>query len=245
MKALLFLFFTMNAFGGTCEGLSRAPAVVEAIAENFRDISSKVSHANYDLFDAIQYCDKKDILKALKHGAEVDATNDSYTGQTQRYSALIFAVKMDCTVAAEILLEKGANVEGVRTIDDNTPLMIAARLNRVEIAKLLLDHKANVNAGSAVGRGALTIAANHGATEIAKMILDHHEIDLNAEPALGRNYLGAALFMGNTPIVDLILNHSSEITSMNEETVFAASKWAKTDEDRAKIAKYVEEHTQK
>lgn len=244
MKVLFFLFFTMNAFGGTCEGLSRSPAVVEAIAENFREISSKVSNANYDLFDAIQVCDKKDILKALKHGAEVDATNDNYSGQTQRYSALIYAVKVDCVDGVEILLDKGANVEGVRAIDDNTPLMIAARHNRTDIAKLLLGHKANVNAGSTFGRGALTVAANHESNEIAKMILDHHEIDLNAEPFMGRNYLGAALFMGNTAIVDLILNHSAEISPMNETTIANALKWAKSDEDKAKIKKYAHDHSQ-
>ena len=240
MKSLLVFFFTLNVMAQTCEEVGRAPAIIDDTSNDVAEISSRLSNRNFDLFEAIEDCNPKKISKALKRGADVNATNDSYTGQTKRYTALTFAVKMGCFDAAKILLENNANVDDARSIDNNTALMVAARQNKSAIAKLLLDYKADVNAGTAFERSALNIASWNNSIEVAKLIMSRPDVNLNINPKIARNALGSALFMGNSEIVDLILNHSPEIKPMNEETIRLASKWAKSEEMKVRLQKYLD-----
>ena len=70
-----------------------------------------------------------------------------------------------------MLLAADANVDARSSGLDKTPLFQAAFENRIEIAQLLLDHGADVNAVDALGRNALreAILAKH--TEMVELLL--------------------------------------------------------------------------
>jgi ankyrin repeat-rich membrane spanning protein len=53
-----------------------------------------------------------------------------------------------------------------------TALLVATRGNYVDLVRLLLDHKPNVNALDKDGGTALTIACKEGYTEIAQALLN-------------------------------------------------------------------------
>lgn len=108
---------------------------------------------------------------------------------------------------------------GVNDKDTNrigmTPLMVAITNQRIEIVKLLLDNKADVNAKDSFGRTALIYAVNgksyeyvtgaetHTTTspsvEIVKLLIDRGA-DVNfVEPTTGMNMLFVAVYNNKTP----------------------------------------------
>lgn len=84
------------------------------------------------------------ILESL---LEFKADPNIICGQTsgQRLSALLMASMRGCTFARRWLLDAKANIEE-RNSENNTPLMLAVRLERFECVKILLDRGADFEA---------------------------------------------------------------------------------------------------
>ena len=87
---------------------------------------------------------------------------------------------------AELAANKhaGADLDGLGSKLQVTPLTVAAALGRTEAAKWLLDNGANVNAPNGDGSTALNAAAFLGRTDIAMLLIDNG-IDTSV-----RNYEG-------------------------------------------------------
>ncbi len=81
--------------------------------------------------------------------------------------ALFHAVLSDKLKIAQLLVNNGANVNDIDHLA-NRPLMQAAhnKSDSFEIIKLLVDHKANIDAQNKYGHTALMIAAGYGRTDI-------------------------------------------------------------------------------
>lgn len=183
---------------------------------------------DYDLYEGIEECDSKKIEKAIKKGANIEAPNSVYNEQSDRYTPLIFAVKRECAEGVRITLDHGANPNAIRAIDMNTPLLIAARWNLVDIMKILLDpkYKTDINAKSTTMRTALIIATFHNSIDAVKMLLEHHNLDLNVETVLSPGAIGVAAKMNYLEIIDLLLDHSPEITPMRLQILDRAIEMA-------------------
>lgn len=78
------------------------------------------------------------------------------------------------TEVARLLLEYGAeaNAHSLRGLM-RTPLHFAAKWNNIQVAQLLLDHKADVNAKDNAGRTPLDIAVREGHTTIVELLRRH------------------------------------------------------------------------
>ena len=71
-----------------------------------------------------------------------------------------------------LLLDSGSSVD-VRSIDAETPLMIAAQHADLVKTEILLEHGADVNASDQRGANALHRAAEMGHTNMVRVLLDH------------------------------------------------------------------------
>jgi ankyrin repeat protein len=160
------------------------------------------------------YYGKKDVLAVLlASGAELNVFEAAATGQTDRvrlfisantglvnafssdgFTPLGLAVFFGHRDATEALLAAGAEVNlASRESMKVTPLQSAAAGRRLEIARLLIDHGANVNASQPdMGFTALHEAASNGDIEFAKLLLDHGA-DINAKMTDGKTPLAFAL----------------------------------------------------
>jgi ankyrin repeat protein len=76
-----------------------------------------------------------------------------------------------------LLIENGADIE-LAAIDNTTPLMIATFNNRKDVAEILLNAGANINAINSKGLTALVIAAGHEDVELATTLLQYRESEL-------------------------------------------------------------------
>jgi ankyrin repeat protein len=97
-----------------------------------------------------------------------------------------------------------------------TPLHLAASQGYPECVKILLEHRAYVNARSNNNSTALHFAAWNGRKpghlQAAKILLDYG-VDMNAETDSGTTALDMALYRHNTEIVELLNNYRAKTGS--------------------------------
>jgi uncharacterized protein len=141
---------------------------------------------------------KVDAVRALlDHGAKVNG-QETWGGTT----ALMWAVSEKHPEVAKLLIERGADVnarcyyvpsasgrgfEGTAPVAQKpgkefeefasgwlTPLMFAARENDLESARLLVKAGAGIDAQSADGKDALSLALFDGSYDVAEFLIDSH-----------------------------------------------------------------------
>lgn len=95
--------------------------------------------------------------------------------------------------------------------DSETALMIAVRLNNLDIAKILLDVEATLT--NSDGRTALMIAAICGHTELAHLLV---EKEARIQDNYGMTALMFAIICENKSIVELLVNHESGLSTTKE-----------------------------
>lgn len=160
------------------------------------------------------YYGKKEVVATLvASGVELNIFEASATGQTERVRALIkqdaslvnafspdgfmplgLAVFFGHRQTVEVLLEAGAEVNTAsRETMKVTPLHSAAAARQVAIARLLIAHGANVNAGQAEsGFTPLHEAAANGDIEFTTLLLEHGA-KINAKMKDGKTPLAFAV----------------------------------------------------
>jgi hypothetical protein len=90
-----------------------------------------------------------------------------------------------------------------------TPLHIAAFSDRIEVAKLLIANKADVNAQASNGATPLHLAAAKGNKDIVELLLAS-KADINAVDHDGWSPLHSAVTWGQKDIEDILRQHSGQ-----------------------------------
>jgi Ankyrin repeats (3 copies)/Ankyrin repeats (many copies) len=109
---------------------------------------------------------------------------------------------------ARLLLKHGADVNA-RTDEDkghSTPLHLAARYGRIEVAHVLLQHGANVGTKDSGGRTALHRAVLYEKVEVVRVLLKHGA-DVGMEDSSGNTALRLASDVGYDEIMKLLSEH--------------------------------------
>ncbi len=154
----------------------------------------------------------------IEHGADVEAKRED--GATP----LVIAAGHGSTEVVRVLLEKGANVEAGE--DGGTPLAAAAcgcetasMPDTAESIKLLLAHKANVDAHGKDGKTPLMTAAGWGRTGNVGLFLDAGaKIDLkDAEGNAALIIAAAGSAMPTAETVKLLLEKGADIRARNNK----------------------------
>lgn len=170
------------------------------------------------------YYRKKEVLDfLLATGTELDIFEASALGKTARVQELLgkdsslanriapdgfhplgLAAFFSHHDTVELLLNAGANVNvpaqnNLRV----TALHSAAAAGRFDIAQLLIDRGADVNASHQDQYTALHAAAATGQVELAKLLLDRGA-DINARTAAGKTALAYAVEAGQANVAKLL-----------------------------------------
>jgi ankyrin repeat protein len=126
------------------------------------------------------------------------------------YDDILHAAQENETPKVIDLLRRGLDVN---TTDPqgNSLLMIAARGNNLELARFLLDNRANAQRRNRYGDTALMIAALQGHTEFVRLLLERH-VDPNPTP--GWNALHYAAFENRVEILTLLLAAGIDIDAL-------------------------------
>ncbi|MEJ2421201.1 MAG: ankyrin repeat domain-containing protein [Acidobacteriota bacterium] len=108
----------------------------------------------------------------LSKGADIKAKMKDGTGVFTQCITGILMGRVSLPLA-ELLLSKGADVDDAATsgmTEGYTPLMMAARNDKMELVKFLIKHGANVNAKSKDGATPLSLAAKEGHQDIVDVL---------------------------------------------------------------------------
>ena len=104
----------------------------------------------------------------------------------------------------KLLLDSGADINAVsKNKLVATPLQGAAVMQRVDLARLLLDRGAKVNSRGEGGASPLHEAAGNGQIELAKLLLEHGA-DVNAKDDEGKTPLTIAMEYKQPEVADLL-----------------------------------------
>jgi ankyrin repeat protein len=134
------------------------------------------------------------------------------------------AIRGDDLAKVRSLLDGGADVNVVERRGGATPLMNAAAVGSLDVMRLLIDRKANVNAKSYAGATALMWAV----ADLAKVrLLVDRGADVNVASSTGRTALELAAMGGDSAaVVRLLLQHGANpraVDAGNVTTVLAAT----------------------
>lgn len=137
------------------------------------------------------------VGQLVTHGAKLEARdNDELT-------ALAIAAQNGKRKATEALLAAGADVNTPVAKGGYTPLMLAALSGSDELAKLLIDRGAKVNAKNPGGVTALMIAAAGNHTNVAMLLLKSGA-EVEAQSDDGRTALSIAEANNSDAVVKLL-----------------------------------------
>ncbi|KAJ5370008.1 uncharacterized protein N7496_006100 [Penicillium cataractarum] len=176
--------------------------VIRILIDNNANVDVRSDKVSTPLYLAVR-SNRVDIARQLIAAkADVNAAGDSkywLPGLSRSRSNFILheAVEIGNMEIIRLLIDYAAdvNIQG----EDGTPLFIATRRNRQDIARLLIAEKANIDAGGPWGESPLYEAAQAGNLEMVRLLLDHHA-DVNSPGWLLSTPLGAACAKGHLEI---------------------------------------------
>ncbi|KAH6957547.1 ankyrin repeat-containing domain protein [Ilyonectria sp. MPI-CAGE-AT-0026] len=152
--------------------------------------------------------------RLVEAGAKVNITNCEGVAPL-REAAGIGAVKL-----VQFLIEKGADLELAPHENRDTPLIIAAAKNHLEVVKLLLVAGANTRAQTSGGWSPLHFALWKNEEDMAIHILEH-DPDINSSTVVGLRPLHVAAQVGLADICARILDLGAEMDARDDGGVTA------------------------
>ena len=187
---------------------------IEKLLNQRADVNHKSKSGETALTCACKNRDDKVIAHLLKKGASVNHAILE-TGQT----ALTIAVHNKAPLPViEMLIKQGASVNIVEN-NDNTALMYACQNREEEVAKLLLQHEADVKSVSKeTGETALTAAVYARASAGLIKELLHKGTNPNQNVKNRKQLLTFACENRNEDIFDILLEHGADVNAVNAAT---------------------------
>ena len=115
------------------------------------------------------------------------------------FSALIIAIYRNNNQVAQFLIENGANFNENSPM--GSPLMAATVKGNIEIARILLNKKADVNIADENGTTALIYAVQFTNFAIVELLLNN-KVDKTHKDKQGKTAFEYAVFAGNEKIIN-------------------------------------------
>lgn len=168
--------------------------IVELLLESGANVNHRNKAGNTPLLEACSQGHVSIARLLLDRRADIDAPTE-----TTYDSALTWACTLGNSEVVELLLERNAAVEH-RTKDGCTALMFAALAGHERVAKLLLDHKAEINVESDSNKDSpLTFACWKGHQRVVELFL-RRKADLEHRTKEGFSPLMFAALGGHTQV---------------------------------------------
>lgn len=151
--------------------------LVDTILRHKPNINSKDVYNRNALFYAIS-AEKGDnadiILTLIKNKININDTEISYSQKGfEGHSPLTLATKLNLKYTVKALLENNANIDYQIPLNGNTALHFAVINSNIEIVKMLISHKANIEIKNKENKNAIQLAMeNSNNTEIYTLLAE-------------------------------------------------------------------------
>jgi len=158
-----------------------------------------------DFFSALTFDKPEIIQKLLARGF------DPNTPSEKGIPALVFAIQSESPKSALVLAKNLQTQVNVQNQLGETPLMLAAINNQIELAAVLINRGADVNRP---GWTPLHYAATRGHREMMRLLLDN-DAYIDSEAANGTTPLMMAAYSAPPLAVKLLLEEGADPTLVN------------------------------
>lgn len=194
------MFGSVNIYTFPWNKYHENPLAVIAIALyfNFYDF---IYHLHYRMKQVLP---DTELLEHVFHYLEEDGKN--FDVPFKKQTALSVLVDQGYVNAVKALLNSDNVDVNLSSINEETPLFIAAINGNLEILTLLLSKNADVNKTNELGDTPLLVATINGRLEIVKALLNKNA-DVNKANKVGERPLDFAKREGHTEIENLIRQH--------------------------------------
>lgn len=155
------------------------------------------------------------LLAAAPQAAASEAALRNATASTPEQQAL-HAVRAGNRTALERLLKSHPELREARTAAGHTLMMLAAIHGKLDLAKLLLDKGARVNAVTASRDTALLYAIRHGHAHLANWLIDK-SADVSHCNRHGHVPLARAAAKGMASVVARLLEHGADVERVGND----------------------------
>ena len=183
-----------------------------------------------DFFSALTFDKPEIIQKLLARGF------DPNTPSEKGVPALVFAIQSESPKSALVLAKNLQTQVNVQNQLGETPLMLAAINNQIELAAVLINRGADVNRP---GWTPLHYAATRGHREMMRLLLDN-DAYIDSEAANGTTPLMMAAMYSNSDMVKLLLESGAEAYLRNDQELSAEDFALKAGrEDSARLIRQV------
>lgn len=166
----------------------------------FIGFSSAIAGSYDDFFSAIKH-DNPDVIRTLL-GRGFDPNTVSPGGEF----GLILAIKEPSFKVVDALLDSPTTRVEVRTVKDESPLMLAALKGYLAVCQKLIARDADVNKP---GWTPLHYAATGGHLDVIQILLDNHAY-IDAASPNGSTPLMMAAMYGSTEAVQMLLDAGAD-----------------------------------
>jgi len=191
--------------------------------------SHVIADVQQDFFWAIDQGNASQAAKLLQQNVDIDLVNP------EGYTPLMVAAKTNNFPLANLLLEKGANVN-IRNKYRETAIMLASYHGQTDMVKLLHSHGADIHHA---GWNPLLYAATNGHMATMRWLLDE-KADVNAPSDNGTTPLMMAVRGNHVDAVQLLLSRGADMRRKNEQGENALD-WAKK-RDYPRIVQLLDSH---
>jgi len=178
-----------------------------------------------------------EVARALiRNGADINARRGYFGEETVLMAACAarrgtHGVQRPDLDTARLILKSGADV------NLRTPLRRAAYCNHVDVVRLLLEFRAEVDRRDRYGKTPLMAASEEGHDDVVRVLLDAGA-DVDACEENGKGALYYACYEGHTSTAQLLLDHGADVSASNCKDPFRpvlSSSRAIRKEDKRKI----------
>ena len=165
------------------------------------------------LHDAIKSRDIPSVKFFLEFGANVNARDQNGD------SPIYHAVCLGYNKIAELLIQKGANVNEGHHYHMNQSLLLSATVKSdLKMAEILLQNGADPNAADVLGQTPLLVGAQHAGTspKVVELLLQHGA-NVDARNKYGNTPLHYAAQHGRIKVAELLLKYGAKKDLKNQK----------------------------
>ena len=158
------------------------------------------------------------VAALIRNGADINARRGYFGEETVLMAACAarrgtHGLQRPDLDTARLILKSGADV------NLRTPLRRAAYCNHVDVVRLLLEFRAEVDRRDASGKTPLIAASEEGHDEVVSVLLDAGA-DVDASEEEGRCALYYASYEGHTSTAQLLLDRGADVSARNGRDPF-------------------------
>ena len=195
-------------------------------------VFSALAGAYDDFFKALEFDNAQEVQRLLARGMDPNTPNE------QGAPALTVATRSGAHKSAMLLAQHPQTQVNVMNSVEETPLMLAALNNQLNVAQVLIERGAEVNRK---GWTPLHYAATKGHIAMMRLLLENNAY-IDAESPNGTTPLMMAAFYGTPASVKLLLEEGADPTPRNQSHVNALDLALKA--ERQQSAYYIRAFTE-